>query len=59
MAGNVWEWTTTNAPGSSEVFVKGGGWADRDPAQLRGAMHMRAEPGDTSADIGFRCVRDI
>lgn len=60
MAGSVWEWTTTRAPGSSgEVFVKGGSWSDRDPARLRGAMHLRTAPDDTSADVGFRCVRDI
>ncbi len=60
LAGNVWEWTSTAAPGDSgEVFVKGGGFADRDPAKLRGAMHMRTMPSDTSADVGFRCVRDL
>jgi formylglycine-generating enzyme required for sulfatase activity len=64
MAGNVWEWTSTEAPAAApqdrgEVFVKGGSWADADPARLRGAMHMRAMPQDTSADIGFRCVRDL
>ncbi len=60
MAGNVWEWTSTQTPGGSgEVFLKGGGFADQDPARLRGAMHMSAAPSDTSADIGFRCVRDL
>jgi serine/threonine-protein kinase len=60
MAGSVWEWTSTSAPGDSgEIFLKGGSWSDRDPARLRGAMHMMATPGDTSGDIGFRCVRDL
>jgi sulfatase modifying factor 1 len=59
LAGNVWEWTTTEAPGDSgELFLKGGSWASSDPAQLRGAMHMRAVPTDTSADVGFRCAAD-
>jgi formylglycine-generating enzyme required for sulfatase activity len=57
MAGNVWEWTRTEAEGG--VILKGGSWFDNNPALLRGATKMIDEPQRSSADIGFRCVKDL
>jgi formylglycine-generating enzyme required for sulfatase activity len=58
MAGNVWEWTSTETARQTAI-VKGGSWFEHDGALLRGATRMEVEGGEwTSADLGFRCVED-
>jgi formylglycine-generating enzyme required for sulfatase activity len=57
MAGNVWEWTSTEADGGA--ILKGGSWFENNPALLRGAAKMIEQPEHSSADIGFRCVKDL
>jgi formylglycine-generating enzyme required for sulfatase activity len=58
MAGNVWEWTATEASDAKgQVTIAGGGWYDRDPARmtLAGTRSLAAEA--RHASVGFRCVR--
>jgi formylglycine-generating enzyme required for sulfatase activity len=58
MAGNVWEWTSSEAPGQAEqLYLKGGSWFEKDPALLRAAAHLVEARDHSSADIGFRCVK--
>ncbi len=59
MAGNVWEWTSSKTPQGAAI-VKGGSWFEHDAALLRGATRMELAGSDwTSADVGFRCVKDL
>lgn len=57
-AGNVWEWTSTEAAGGARV-VRGGGWQDPDFARWLRANEKRAlAPTVTGPDLGFRCTQD-
>ncbi len=67
LAGNVWEWTGTHTTGrtagraqsgTAERVLKGGSWMETNPANLRAAARLAADPADRSSDIGFRCARD-
>jgi hypothetical protein len=57
MAGNVWEWTSTEAETGS-MIVKGGSWMD-GPADLRISNRREIEPSRGYADVGFRLVREV
>jgi len=54
MAGNVWEWTSTRDGG--KVILKGGSWAEENPANLRAAARRREEAQNSHSDDGFRCA---
>lgn len=54
LSGNVWEWTTTNYDGG--YLLKGGSWAERNPANLRSAAAIVAGATESSDDYGFRCA---
>lgn len=56
MAGNVWEWTTTQFPGQKNwLVIKGGGWGN-NPYCLR-AAYKHGNPPDIGLDmVGFRCA---
>jgi formylglycine-generating enzyme required for sulfatase activity len=67
MAGNVWEWTsseqlvgadTRGAGGSWLKIARGGGWADRDPAVFGVGRVAQNRADDRGADLGFRCAKD-
>jgi formylglycine-generating enzyme required for sulfatase activity len=59
MAGNVWEWTSSQTSQQAPI-VKGGSWFEHDAALLRGAARMELADSEwTSADVGFRCVKDL
>ena len=70
MAGNVWEWTTSdfvpyigNDKYIHDDFNKGfkvlkGGAYDEDQTQQRVATRYEYEPKNRDSDIGFRCVKD-
>ena len=67
MAGNVWEWTSTDARpgaetgtgGDTAAILKGGSWLDVNPANLRGAARLHEAADYSSSDAGFRCVKDL
>ena len=67
MAGNVWEWTSSEAVvgadsrgrgGSPVKIARGGGWADRDSAVLAVSRMAQNRADDRGADLGFRCAKD-
>ena len=63
MAGNVWEWTTTdrteNADEESTMrVVKGGSWMD-GPKDLRISNYRSIEGQNVSPDVGFRLVKEV
>ena len=57
LAGGVWEWTSTNL--GDEAVLKGGSWAEENPASFRGAVRRRDDPLAPHTDDGFRCARDV
>lgn len=56
LAGNVWEWTATPAPGGGDGIAKGGSWLG-PPVHLRAAARLVIAPDRSFADLGFRCAR--
>ncbi|MCD4721671.1 MAG: SUMF1/EgtB/PvdO family nonheme iron enzyme [Desulfobacula sp.] len=55
MAGNVWEWTSSDYDKNIKV-LRGGCWfADQDVARC--AFRFRYDPSYRYDDVGFRCVR--
>jgi hypothetical protein len=57
MAGNVWQWTSTEK-GSGSLIVKGGSWMD-GPADLRVSNRRELDPSKGYVDVGFRLVREV
>ena len=64
MAGNVWEWTSSNYSEyqrnnrtSSYRVNRGGSWINGDPSVLRGAYRDWDDPSDRYYSLGFRCAR--
>ena len=57
MAGNVWEWTSTDR-GAGNLIVKGGSWMD-GPADLRVSNRREVDPSKGYVDVGFRLVREV
>jgi hypothetical protein len=57
MAGNVWEWTSTDR-GTGSLIVKGGSWMD-GPADLRVSNRREVDPSKRYVDVGFRLVREV
>jgi hypothetical protein len=57
LAGNVWEWTSTNR-GTGRLIVKGGSWMD-GPADLRVSNRREIDPSKGYVDVGFRLVREV
>jgi len=57
MAGNVWEWTSTQAQTGS-LIVKGGSWMD-GPADLRISNRRELDPSKGYVDVGFRLIREV
>jgi formylglycine-generating enzyme required for sulfatase activity len=55
MAGNVWQWTSSDA-GQGKHEVRGGSW-DNAPASLQINKRL-AWPDGPDAGMGFRCVKD-
>ncbi len=58
MAGNVWEWTSTERAATGSLIVKGGSWMD-GPADLRISNRREVDPSKGYVDIGFRLVREV
>ena len=57
MAGNVWEWTSSNYDATARVS-RGGGWYSTGASILRAAIRPAGSPRRTaSTSLGFRCAR--
>lgn len=56
LAGNVWEWTATAAPGGADGIAKGGSYLG-PPLHLRTAARLIIAPGWSFPDLGFRCAK--
>jgi formylglycine-generating enzyme required for sulfatase activity len=58
MAGNVWEWTSSNYDNSGNSKVlRGGSWGDKS-LRVRSAFRGNNNPMVRSGAIGFRCAQD-
>jgi len=57
MAGNVWEWTSTEYPPGERV-LRGGSFASPGLAWARCTMRSHSRPGRRQGHIGFRVARD-
>ncbi|MEW6663810.1 MAG: SUMF1/EgtB/PvdO family nonheme iron enzyme [Thermodesulfobacteriota bacterium] len=59
MAGNVWEWTTSQYERDQDLYVlRGGSWAT-DHRFARCACRTRGRPGNRLFAVGFRCARNV
>ena len=56
MAGNVWEWTSTEYPPGERV-LRGGSFASPGLASARCTMRSHSRPGRRQAHIGFRVAK--
>jgi len=56
MAGNVWEWTSSDYDNSTKV-LRGGSW-NSGPGNVRSAVRGRGQPMGRYAKDGFRCAQD-
>ena len=56
MAGNVWEWTSTEYPPGERV-LRGGSFASPGLAWARCTMRSHSRPGRRQSHIGFRIAR--
>lgn len=56
MAGNVWEWTSTEYPPGERV-LRGGSFASPGLAWARCTMRSHSRPGRRQAHIGFRIAK--
>jgi formylglycine-generating enzyme len=54
MAGNVWEWTSSQQ--SERRVVRGGSWQNGPAFQKSGSRQL-LPPETTAPDLGFRCAR--
>jgi len=55
MAGNVWEWTSSDYDADNKV-LRGGSW-DSGADLVRSASRIWLTPGNRDYDVGFRCAR--
>jgi sulfatase modifying factor 1 len=58
LAGNVWEWTSTDFDAAARV-QRGGAWYHRDSAHVRSAFRDGSAPAARVTHLGFRCARDL
>jgi len=57
MAGNVWEWTDTEAGASMLHEVRGGSWKSFGSFAVRSAHCESLALDEQRDDVGFRCAR--
>jgi formylglycine-generating enzyme required for sulfatase activity len=53
MAGNVWQWTSTDYDASNKE-LRGGSWSNH-PQFLRVSLRFRLVPSNRNVNVGFRC----
>ena len=58
LAGNVWEWTSSDYDKDKKYKVRRGGCFYYDERLLRAAIRLRYPAGSRSFNLGFRCVRE-
>ncbi len=58
LAGNVWEWTSTEYPPGERV-LRGGSFASPGLAWARCTMRSHSRPGRRQAHIGFRVAKGV
>jgi hypothetical protein len=58
MAGNVWEWTSSDYGHKDYKVLRGGAFHD-DASKLRAAFRSYYPPDVRYFSFGFRCVRDV
>ena len=58
MAGNVFEWCSDDVAGGLAP-VRGGSWAERDPAMLRVYRRTMVPEDYRDRDVGFRIAADV
>lgn len=56
LAGNVAEWCRAVPPDGDRAPVRGGSWAERQPAMLHVARRIELPRGYRDADVGFRVI---
>ena len=57
LAGNVWEWTSSDYDNSGQLkMLRGGSWDD-NPQDLRSAYLYYLKPSNRFNSIGFRCAK--
>lgn len=58
LAGGVWEWTQSDDPSKTAkgAVLKGGSFAESNPANLRSAARRLSPPDQGHLDDGFRCL---
>jgi formylglycine-generating enzyme required for sulfatase activity len=58
LAGNVWEWTSSNFDDTPAARVaRGGCWYDDYGSSVRARLRSRSAPASRNGDLGFRCAR--
>jgi serine/threonine-protein kinase len=57
LAGNVWEWTSTENQGPNMHILKGGSWREYSGLSVQIGRRRFLTLGDKQDDTGFRCVR--
>jgi len=57
MAGNVWEWTTSDSEGNTKI-VKGGSWG-LSHRFAKTFARLALPPDKRLNNVGFRCVKDV
>lgn len=60
-SGSVWEWTESlwNPGGETLRVLRGGGWLDSDPLNVRASDRTRFESARRFEGFGFRCARGV
>ena len=63
MTGNVWEWTASaptadysKNPNDGFRVLRGGGWLNDNPSQLRSARRVWNVPAYRFLNLGMRCA---
>jgi hypothetical protein len=56
LAGNVWEWTSTDYKDGKERVFRGGSWHSKDVTELRAAYRNHRAGASHHSWLGFRCA---